>query len=534
MIYKQQCYNAGLYARLSDEDDKDGESCSIESQRKIMEQYCESKNIPIVDYYIDDGYTGTNFDRPDFQRLLNDIKKGKINLVIVKDLSRFGRNYVDCGHYTEDVFVDYNVRFVAVDDSIDTLQGDNLIMPIKNVMNDFYAKDISRKTISALNARAKSGRYLASKPAFGYVRDYTDTPKLVVDPESADVVRQIFHMASTNHGYNSIVKRLTEQKILTPESYLVTKIPDYFKKKEVIPHCQWNNKTVQTILNNQIYLGNLIYGKKRSKRIRSKSRLARPEDEWIIVEGTHDAIISQELWDLAHERLESRKRKTKCGEVHIFSGFLFCKDCGASMTFGKRDFNKELNGEFMCGSYKRKGKEHCSTHYITYENVYNVLLADIRSKSKLANENETRFLNSLIQESELIASQQTSAILKDEQKARTRIEQLESIISKLYEDSALGVIPQERFATMFSRYDSEQRDLKMRIDDAERIQKNQKKKADKIRSFTEFIKEITDIRELTPDILSKLVKQITVGQAVRNPVTGEKQQEISIEFTFCA
>ena len=534
MIFKQQYYYAGLYCRLSDEDDKDGESCSIESQRKIMEQFCELKGIKVVDFYIDDGWSGTNFDRPDFKRLLDDIKRGKINLVIVKDLSRFGRNYVDSGYYIEQVFDDYNVRFIAIDDAVDTLQGDNMIMPIKNIMNDFYAKDISRKTISALNARAKNGQYLASKPAYGYVRDYTDTPKLVIDLEAAEIVRQIFYMASTNHGYKSIVNKLTEQKILTPQSYLVTKNPDYFKKKDFIPHCQWNNKTVQVILNNQIYLGNVIYGKKRSKKIRSKVQLVRPEDEWIVREGTHEAIISQDLWDLAHERLKSRKRKTTCGRVHVFSGYIFCKDCGASMAFGKRNFNRELNGEFMCGSYKRKGKEHCSTHYITYENVYNVLLADIRAKSELANKDEKRFLNSLIQESDLLTEKRTSLILKDEQKARNRIEQLDDIIAKLYEDSALGIIPRERFATMFSRYDSEQKNLKKQIDDVTQIQKKQNDSTNRVQAFTQIIKDSTDIKELTPDILSRLVKQITVGQAMRNPVTGEKQQEINIEFAFCA
>ena len=200
MIFKQQHYYAALYGRLSDEDDQEGESCSIDSQRKIMQQYCEGKGIAAVDFYKDDGFSGTNFDRPDFKRMLDDIKKGRVNLVIVKDLSRFGRNYVDCGYYIEQVFVDYNVRFIAIDNGIDTLQGENMVMPILNVMNDFYAKDISKKTVSALNARARSGMYLASKPAYGYMRDPANPHRLIPDPVSAAVVRELFEMASVCHG----------------------------------------------------------------------------------------------------------------------------------------------------------------------------------------------------------------------------------------------------------------------------------------------------------------------------------------------
>ena len=417
----------------------------------------------------------------------------------------------------------YNVRFIAIDDGVDTLQGENMVMPIKNMMNDFYAKDISKKTRSALNARAKSGQYLASKPAYGYAKDPADPHRLVVDPVAAEVVKEIFYLASTTHGYKAIVTHMTRKKVLTPQSYFVTQNPDYFKKKEFIPHCQWNNKTVQVILNNPIYLGNLIYGKTRSKKIRSKDRLERPEDEWITKEGTHEAIISQELWDVAHERLETRRRQGKCAEAHMFAGYIYCADCGAAMTFNKRDFHKELNGEFVCGSYKRKGKDTCTTHYVTYEKVYQMLIADLKAKSHEANKNEARFVRSLEQENEILAARKTSTVLKDVQQTRVRIGQLDQIISKLYEDSALGVIPQERFNLMFQKYDAEQKELKSRIAEVDRIEQQQAEASEKVQSFTQFIKEITGMTELTPDILSKLIKRISVGQARVNPITGEKE-----------
>jgi len=198
LIFKQQIYFAGEYGRLSDEDDNEGESCSIDSQRKIMNQFCEAKGIQVVDFYKDDGWSGTNFDRPDFQRMLSDIKRGKINMVVVKDLSRFGRNYVDCGYYIEQVFDEYNVRFIAIDDGVDTLQGENMVMPIKNMMNDFYAKDISKKTKSALNARAKSGQYLASKPAYGYMKDPADNHKPIIDPVVQEMSVRFFIWQAQN------------------------------------------------------------------------------------------------------------------------------------------------------------------------------------------------------------------------------------------------------------------------------------------------------------------------------------------------
>jgi len=531
MIFKQQVYNAGLYCRLSDEDDLDGESCSIESQKKIMEQYCNGKGINMVGFYQDDGYSGTNFERPDFKRLLDDIKMGKINLVITKDLSRFGRNYVDTGYYIEQVFDGYNVRYIAIDDAVDTLQGENMVMPIKNMMNDWYAKDISKKTKSSLNARAKSGLYLASKPAYGYVKD-SDGHHLIIDPEAAAVVQRIFQLAGTSLGYNGIAKHLTKNGILTPQSYFASQHPEYFKKKVVEPHCDWNNKTLQVILNNPIYLGNTVYGKTRSKKIRSKERSARPEDEWIVASGTHEAIVTQEMWDTAHERLNSRKRETKSGDVHIFSGYLFCKDCGAAMTFNNRDFKKELNGEFLCGTYKRKGKGRCTTHYITFENVYNVVLQDVRVKAEEANRDEQQFLSSLAQESERLMAQDTVDAAGDVTQMRVRIEQLDQIISRMYEDRALGVIPVERFNAMFAKYESEQKGLKAEVAQHENRQRQQDAREDKTKAFIEFIKEVVDAPQLTPVLLSRLIKRITVGQVMPNPITGKKEQDIEIEYAI--
>lgn len=533
MIFKQQNYYAGLYARFSDEDEQESESSSIESQKKILLQYCESKGIKVSGFYMDDGFSGTNFDRPGFGRMLDDIEMGKVNLVITKDLSRFGRNYVEVGRYIEQVFDDYNVRYIAIDDNVDTLQGENMVMPIKNIMNDWYAKDISKKTKSSLNARARSGQYLASKPAYGYAKSPDNNHQLIIDPEAAEVVKQIFTLASSSHGYNSIVKHLTRSKILTPQSYFVLANPNYFKNATFEPHCDWNNKTVNVILNNPIYLGHTIYGKTRSKKIRSKVRISRPEEDWIVRENTHEPIISKELWDAAHEMLDSRKKACKNGKVHIFSGFLYCKDCGAAMTFNNRDLGKEHNGEYVCGTYKRKGKGRCTTHYITFEDVYTVILQDIRSKATFANHNEKRFMDSLEKESEKLQAKKNAHLLKDVQQAKDRVIELDQIINSLFEKQALGVIPSDRFDTMFMKYDAEQKELQTKISEAVKIQmKNSGRDAQRQR-FLKFIKETIDVTALDEYILSKLIKRITVGQASVNPITGEKQQAIEVELAVC-
>lgn len=533
MIFKQQTYNAGLYERLSDEDDLDTESCSIESQRQIMRQYCDSKGINIIDEYVDDGYSGTNFDRPSFKRMLGDLKSGKINLVITKDLSRLGRNYVDTGYYVEQVFDNYNVRYIAIDDSVDTLQGENMVMPIKNIMNDWYAKDISKKTKSSLNARAKNGQYLASKPAYGYKKSTEDRHMLLIDQEAAEVVKQIYYLASMAYGYNKIVKHLTHNKVLTPQSYFVKQNPTYFKNMTFEPHCDWNNKTIQVILNNEIYLGKTIYGKTCSRKIRGKDRIEKPKDEWIVKDNTHEPIISRELWDEAHNKLCNRKREGAQGEVHMFAGLLYCKECGATMTFNNRDFHKELNGEFVCGTYKRKGKDRCQTHYITYENVYNLIIKDIRNKAKSANKDEQRFLQSLENENHKIEIAQNDQLLKDENYVRNRIKQLDVIMKNLYEDKALGVISTQRYSTMVSEYESEQNDLKDKLAVSESIQMNNDKSKQKAKTFTKLIKEAIGVKTLDRNILNKLIKRVTIGQSTINEVTGEKQQSFDIEYDLC-
>ena len=287
MIFEQQRYKAGIYLRLSRDDDLQGESGSISTQRAMLTQYCKENNFQIADEYCDDGWSGTNFERPSFQRMLEDIYAKKINLVLTKDLSRFGRDYIQSGYYIEKIFQKHNVRYIAVGDNVDTLKGnDDILMPIKNVINDMYAKDISRKVGSAFNAKAKDGQYIASKAPLGYMKSPTDKHKLIIDEDGAEIVRRIFQMAAEGYGYNKMTREL--EGTPNPITYFMLKNPDYYDNPRWKPNYTWNNKSLRVLLDNMVYLGKIVYGRTRTTSVSSKNVSRRPKDEWIVAHDTHE------------------------------------------------------------------------------------------------------------------------------------------------------------------------------------------------------------------------------------------------------
>jgi len=530
MITKQKTYYAGTYLRLSQDDDLNSESGSISTQREKLNQYCTEKAILIVEEYCDDGWSGANFERPGFQKMLQDIYNGKINLVITKDLSRFGRNYLETGTFIEKVFTKHNVRYIAVDDNVDTLNGiHDIMMPIKNVINDLYSKDISRKTISALNTIAKSGKYIASKPTFGYMKDPNDKHRLIIDPKAAEVVKQIFSMASNSHGYLHIARYLTKNKILTPQSYWISENPNYFKVNPHLPHNEWNLRSVHMILNNIVYLGHAVYGRTRSTDIRSKNQIVQPEENWIINRNTHEAIISQELWDMAHKNLESRARTCKNGDVHMFAKLIFCNDCGRTMAFNNRDFHKELNGEFTCSTYKKKGKEYCTTHYITFENVYNYVLNDIKKHALEAFNNPTEYKEQLYKEN-IQGLKDIENQMSEIEKLKKRNAKINTLSKSLYEDKSIGIISNERFVSYISDYDSEQSEINQKIIVLEKQIKDKKRCKLNIDTFIDTIKKYKDVKELDSNILNQLISKIIICQSTSGSSNRKRINEIIIKY----
>lgn len=532
MIFEQQSYRAGIYLRLSRDDDMQGESGSISTERALLTQYCKENNFKIADEYCDDGWSGTNFDRPDFQRMIEDIRAKKINLVLTKDLSRFGRDYIQSGYYIEKVFQKYNVRYIAVDDNVDTLKGnDDILMPIKNVINDMYAKDISRKVRSAFNAKAKDGQYISSKPPLGYMKSPDDKHKLIIDDEGAEIVRNIFRMASEGYGYNKITRELEGSP--NPITYFMLKNPDYYDNPRWKPNYTWNNKSIKVILENMVYLGKIVYGRTRAVSVSSKSVSRRPQEEWIIAHDTHEPIISQELWDKAHAMLSVRRKETKNKEPHIFAGLIKCKDCGYALLFNNRQISKQTRGEFKCSTYSRQGKGSCTTHYITYPKVYNTVLNSVRKLAREACSNEGKLLKKLEEESQILLLNYSKKSEKERVQIESRVGALDQIIKKLYEDSVLGKLSSDRLEMMMNDYEKEQSELKIRLSILNEQKDKQSQMTSELDSFLEIIKKVKDIKELDAMIVNQLISKIEVGQQYINPAAGKKEQQIKITYKFC-
>ena len=349
--------HAALYCRLSVDDGNISGSVSIETQKILLEQYCQAHSITEYEFYCDDGYSGTNFQRPAFQRMLSDIHADKINLVIVKDLSRFGRNYVEVGLQVEH-FKEQNVRFIAADDHYDsTINEDDLMFPMRNVMNEMYARDVSKKTKAAKKAKAKAGQFMGSKPPFGYKLDPNDRHHLIVDESAAEVVRRIFRLTAEGIGYNKIAKIFRAEKVLNPIAYFNQHNPDYFKSDYWRKEFDWHVTSVRVILNNEVYLGRLVYGKQRAKSMKSKQVVKCPREDWIVVEHCHEPIIPQELWDTVHKIMNAKHRPAKTGEVQMFAGLLYCADCGHALTYSqKKRKDGTYHGAYSCWMYRRMAR----------------------------------------------------------------------------------------------------------------------------------------------------------------------------------
>jgi len=533
MIVKQPSYNATGYCRLSSEDDLSGESSSIATQRELITQYCKEHGISICDYYVDDGYSGTNFQRPSFERMLGDIDSGRVNLVITKDLSRFGRDNIQSGYYIERVFARKNVRYIAVDDGIDTLQNSNdILMPIKNVLNDMYARDISRKTRAAFNAKAKSGQFIGSRAPFGYRKSPEDKHKLIVDEPAAEVIRKIFDLAVQGYGYNRIAKALRAENILNPQAYFNQNNPDFYPSDYWKRPFDWHTTSVRALLNNMAYLGHIVFGKERITTINAKNGTKMPEDEWIIVRDTHEAIISQEQWDAAHEMLRSRKRENSNGEVQMFAGLLYCPDCGSALSYHGRKASKPNGGEYSCLKYKTHGKAFCSSHYIRYDALYQIVLTEIRRQARQAAHCEAQFRKRLQEIDGEKSKAQMAKARKQLEANEARADDLDHIMTSLYEDKALGRLSQERFGSMMGKYEVEQKTLLEQVNALREGIARTEEQRDNTARFVEYIRQYTDLQSLDAPILNQLIQRIEVYNAEKEPGSNKRRQKVSIQYKY--
>lgn len=529
---KQQHYKAALYCRLSVDDGNYGGSVSIETQKILLEQYCKDHKITDYKFYCDDGCSGTNFDRPSFKKMLSDIDEGKINLVIVKDLSRFGRNYVEAGMYVQR-FTDSNIRFIAADDNYDFLvNSDDLLFPIKNVVNEMYARDVSKKTKAAKKAKARDGQFIGSKAPFGYKIDPNDRHHLIVDEPAAQVVKRIFRLASEGVGYNKMAKIFREEKVLTPIAYFNLNNPDYFKSDYWRKEFDWHVTSIRAILNNEVYLGKLVYGKQRNKSMKSKEKVRNPKEDWIVVENCHEPIITQELWDTVHKILNAKHRPAKAGEVQMFAGLLYCSDCGHCLTYSqKQRKDGSYHGAYSCWMYKTHGKEYCASHYITFDTIYELVLIDIQRNLFQYRKNTDKFKSILSRKYQSDSQKQAEQITLEYEQKQKRCEELDKIISRLYEDNVLGRIGDERYESMSQSYELEQVEIKKALPILKSKIDELKRQSDCADNFINVIKKYTIIDKLDAAILNELIDKIVVHHK-EQAEDGRTFQQIEIYYRF--
>ena len=514
-----KAYNVGIYCRLSNDDERDGESVSIENQKLLLQRYVREQGWNEIDTYIDDGYSGTNFQRPGVQRLIADAKAGRLNVILVKDLSRFGRNYIEFGQYTDYLFPSIGCRFIALNNCVDTAKQDGNVdsMCFLNLFNEFYSRDTSKKVRSVKKACAESGKFMGTYPAFGYKRDPEDKHHLVIDEETAPIVRRIFAMRASGMGYRAIALALNQEGIPSPRCL-------YYQQKGQDNPCHINNKwadqTVKNILNNEVYIGNMVQGQHGTLSYKNRKLTAKPKEEWIRVEGTHEPIISCETWgtvaDIGQKKV--RKSKTADGIKSIFTGLVYCADCGFKMRnqverFTYKDGRPGRYSSFMCGSYARSGKSACSIHTI-YENVLSQLvLADIQEKARYAAHDEARLLEQIVRMKSKEQRSRTASCEQELKVVSARINELEKLMQNLYEDKCVGVVPQTVFQTLMKKYETERAQKAAILPELEEKVKAQRETHYAADRWIRIIRRYTEITELDETILFELVDRIEVGEA---------------------
>ena len=520
-----------LYCRLSRDDELQGDSNSIINQKAILQKYADDNGFRNTMFFVDDGYSGTNFDRPDWQRLISMVEDGKVGTVIVKDMSRLGRDYLKVGYYTEVVLPGADVRFIAINNGVDSAnQQDSDFTPFLNIINEWYAKDTSKKIRAVFKAKGESGKPLCTNPPYGYLKDPADKHHWIVDEVAADVVRDIFSMCVAGKGPSQIAKTLTEQKIPVPTAHLRSiGINTPVKASEDI--YAWQQATISHILERQEYLGHTVNFKTTRKSYKQKKKVNNDPSEWVIFENTHEAIIDQETFEIVQNIRNGRRRLTPMGEMPILSGMLFCADCGAKLyQVRARGWTHEQE-HFVCATY-RKQKGKCSSHQIRNVQVEQILLTEINRMLGFVRERESEFVELLTKKNEKELNRQLRDSTRELEQAMQRITKLDGIIQRLYEDNLDGKISDERFTRMTATYEQEQKDLEARVAVLRETIAKAKTQRINIDSFLTQVRKYTEVRELDAEIIRTLVERIDVFTPEKVPGSRTKKQTVLIHWNF--
>ena len=515
-----------LYCRLSRDDELQGDSNSIKNQKTILQKYADDNGFTNTEFFVDDGYSGTNFDRPDWQRLISLVEEGRIGTIIVKDMSRLGRDYLKVGYYTEVLFPGSDIRFIAINNNVDSAnQQDSDFTPFLNIINEWYAKDTSKKIRAVFKSKGESGKPLCTNPPYGYIKDPEDKTRWIVDEEAAKVVREAFRLCMQGYGPSQIAKEFTRRRIMNPTAHARKNginIPDNRGHDD---DYVWRGSTIVHMLSRQEYLGHTVNFKTYRKSYKQKKQMKNDPSEWMIFKNTHEAIIEESVFEVVQRIRDGRRRLTPMGEMPLLSGMMLCADCGNKM-YQVRGRGWEHEKEyFVCATY-RKIKGGCSSHQIRNVVVEELLLDGIRRVTAFARNFEEEFVEMVTKKtrSELDKSMRDSR--RESEQAQARIAKLDEIIQRLYEDNIEGKISDERFAKMTANYEAEQQALEKRVTELKSIMTEDKESVLSVDHFLSLVRKYTDIKELTAEIIRELVEKIYVYKAER--IDGRRVQRIKI------
>ena len=520
-----------LYPRLSHEDELQGESNSISNQKRIFETYAKQNGFSNLRWYTDDGYSGANFQRPGFQAMLADIEAGKVGTVIVKDMSRLGRNYLQVGMYTEMIFPQKNVRFIAINDGVDSAQGENDFAPLRNIFNEWLVRDTSKKIKAVKRSKGMSGKPITSKPVYGYLMD--EDENFIIDEEAAPVVRQIYSLCLAGNGPTKIARMLTEQQIPTPGT-LEYRRTGSTRRYHPGYECKWATNTVVHLLENREYTGCLVNFKTEKPSYKLKHSIENPPEKQAVFENHHEPIIDRETWERVQELRKQRKRPNRYDEVGLFSGILFCADCGSVMYQQRYQTDKRKQDCYICGSYKKRTAD-CTAHFIRTDLLTAGVLSNLRKVTSYAAKHEARFMKLLIEQNEDGDRRRNAAKKKELETAEKRISELSAIFKRLYEDSVTGRISDERFTELSADYEAEQKELKERAAKLREELSKVQEATENAEKFMNVVRRHTTIEELTPTLLREFVEKIVVHESVA--LDGKRRgklrrQEIEIYYSF--
>ena len=497
MLPKQTEYKVGMYLRLSKDDERAGESLSIENQRRVLTNHIREQGWTLYDEYVDDGISGTTFERPGIQRLLEDAKAGRINLILCKDLSRFGRNYIMVGQYTDYIFPMYGIRFIALTDNVDTANSESAgmdMMPIMNVFNEWHSANTSKKIRAVIETNARSGKYKTTFSSYGYDKGSDEKCTPVIDPEAAAVVRRIFDMRVTGMGYKSIAQVLNEEHILIPTDYKYKKLGKEIGRKSV--HL-WTTHTVRCILQNPIYIGTLVQLRNTTVSYKNHRHIDRDEEDWAVVENNHEPIISMDVWNKCREidASNSRGKKTQKGEVYPLSGFCYCDRCGSKMKLTGNDNNRNRMTAYCCGRYSRFGKEYCTTHFITRSAIEGIVLADIQRQIDFVM-NDAQAREKYLARKRKTSAEQEQTDKKQLKNAEKRIKELNRLIQSIYEDKVAGKMPEDMAFEMLEKYQTEKKALQAEYEEMQKRTEETKQDENDVDEYIRRLKSYAGRRSL--------------------------------------